>query len=101
MRYELGLDGNEFRPYRSTVERRLEAWLGRQETASVAFDDRQRAWLRQVVNVVAANTTLTVASLDVGRRAEAGGYGDFVDAFKDSRWQPGELVDELDRELGA
>lgn len=101
MRYELGLDGNEFRPYRSTVEGRLEAWLARQETAGVAFDHRQRTWLRQAVNVVAANATLTVASLDVGRRAEAGGYGDFVDAFKDSRWQPGELVNELDRELGA
>ncbi|MEV5199678.1 DEAD/DEAH box helicase family protein [Streptomyces sp. NPDC053720] len=101
MRYELGLDGNEFRPYRSTVEGRLEAWLARQETAGVTFDDRQRTWLRQVVNVVAANATLTVASLDVGRRAEAGGYGDFVAAFKDSRWKPGELVDELDRELGA
>ncbi|MEU2869305.1 DEAD/DEAH box helicase family protein [Streptomyces olivoreticuli] len=101
MRYELGLDGNEFRPYRSTVEGRLEAWLARQETAGVAFDDRQRTWLRQVVNVVAANATLTVASLDEGRRAAVGGYGDFVDAFKDSRWQPGELVNELDRELGA
>ncbi|MEU2857556.1 DEAD/DEAH box helicase family protein [Streptomyces mirabilis] len=101
MRYELGLDGNEFRPYRSTVESRLESWLARQQTAGVAFDDRQRAWLRQVVNVVAANATLTVASLDEGRRAAAGGYGDFVDAFKDSRWLPGELVDELDRELGA
>ncbi|MFK0148812.1 DEAD/DEAH box helicase family protein [Streptomyces griseus] len=101
MRYELGLDGKEFRPYRSTVEGRLEAWLARQETAGVAFDKRQHAWLRQVVNVVAANATLTVASLDEGRRAEAGGYGDFVDAFKDGRWKPGELVDELDRELGA
>ncbi|MGG7571675.1 DEAD/DEAH box helicase family protein [Streptomyces sirii] len=101
MRYELGLDGNEFRPYRSTVEGRLEAWLARQETAGVAFDKRQQAWLRQVVNVVAANATLTVASLDEGRRAEAGGYGDFVDAFKGGRWKPGELVDELDRELGA
>ncbi|QHC31173.1 DEAD/DEAH box helicase family protein [Streptomyces sp. HF10] len=101
VRYELGLDGNEFRPYRSTVEGRLEAWLARQETAGVAFDNRQRAWLRQVVNVVAANATLTVASLDEGRRAAAGGYGDFVDAFKDGRWKPGELVIELDRELGA
>ncbi|MGW6237464.1 DEAD/DEAH box helicase family protein [Streptomyces sp. NPDC055094] len=101
MRYELGLDGKEFRPYRSTVEGRLEAWLARQEAAGVAFDKRQHAWLRQVVNVVAANATLTVASLDEGRRAEAGGYGDFVDAFKDGRWKPGELVDELDRELGA
>lgn len=101
MRYELGLDGKEFRPYRSTVERRLEAWLARQETAGVTFDDRQRAWLRQVVNVVAANATLTAASLDEGRRAAVGGYGDFVDAFKHSRWHPGELVDELDRELGA
>ncbi|MGW0979583.1 DEAD/DEAH box helicase family protein [Streptomyces xiamenensis] len=101
MRYELRLDGNEFRPYRSIVEGRLEGWLARQETAGVAFDDRQRAWLRQVVNVVAANATLTVASLDEGRRAAAGGYGDFVDAFRDGRWKPGELVDELDRELGA
>ncbi|MEU5953606.1 DEAD/DEAH box helicase family protein [Streptomyces sp. NPDC047525] len=101
VRYELGLDGKEFRPYRSTVERRLEAWLARQETAGVDFDDRQQTWLRQVVNVVAANATLTVPSLDEGRRAEAGGYGDFVDAFKDTRWQPGELVNELDRELGA
>ncbi|MFE0134979.1 DEAD/DEAH box helicase family protein [Streptomyces sp. NPDC059037] len=101
MRYELGLDGKEFRPYRSTVEGRLEAWLSRQETSGVVFDDRQRVWLRQVVNVVAANATLSVASLDEGRRAAVGGYGDFVDAFKDSRWQPGELVDELDRELGA
>jgi type I restriction enzyme R subunit len=101
VRYELGLDGNDFQPYRSTVERRLEEWLARQEAAGVAFDQRQRTWLEQVVHVVAANATLTPASLDEGRRAEAGGYGDFVDAFKGSRWQPAELVDELDRELGA
>ncbi|WP_415954336.1 DEAD/DEAH box helicase family protein [Streptomyces sp. KLOTTS4A1] len=101
MRYELGFDGDEFRPYRSTVECRLQGWLARQQTAGVTFDDRQQTWLREVVNVVAANATLTVASLSEGRRAAAGGYGDFVDAFKDSRWQPKDLVDELDKELGA
>ncbi len=101
MRFELGLDGDEFRPYRSTVEGRLEAWLARQDTAGVTFDERQRAWLRRIADAVAANATVSVASLDEGARRRAGGYGAFVDAFKDSRWEPGKLVDELDRELGA
>ncbi|MFD9371373.1 DEAD/DEAH box helicase family protein [Streptomyces sp. NPDC060020] len=101
MRYELRLDGEEFRPYRSTVEGRLAAWLARQETAGVTFDERQWAWLRRIADAVVANATVSVASLDEGARRRAGGYGDFVDAFKDTRWQPGELVDELDRELGS
>ncbi|MFB8205531.1 DEAD/DEAH box helicase family protein [Kitasatospora purpeofusca] len=101
MRYELGLDGDEFRPYRSTVEGRLVAWLARQETAGVTFDERQRAWLRRIADAVVANATVNVASLDEGARRRAGGYGDFVDAFNGTRWEPGELVDELDRELGA
>ncbi|MCE4948749.1 DEAD/DEAH box helicase family protein [Streptomyces albulus] len=101
MRFELGLDGDEFRPYRSTVESRLEAWLARQDTVGVTFDERQQAWLRRIADAVVANATVSVASLDEGTRRRAGGYGDFVDAFKDSRWEPGELVDELDRKLGA
>ncbi|MYT31710.1 MULTISPECIES: DEAD/DEAH box helicase family protein [unclassified Streptomyces] len=101
MRFELGLDGDEFRPYRSTVEDRLEAWLARQETAGVTFDEQQLMWLRMVVDVVAANATVSVSSLNEGPRLHAGGFGAFVDAFEDSRWTPGELVDELDRELGA
>ncbi|MGW3013794.1 DEAD/DEAH box helicase family protein [Streptomyces sp. NPDC001219] len=101
MRFELGLDGDEFRPYRSTVEDRLDRWLARQETAGVTFDEQQLKWLRMVVDVVAANATVSVSSLNEGPRLHAGGFGAFVDAFEDSRWRPGELVNELDRELGA
>ncbi|WNM29209.1 DEAD/DEAH box helicase family protein [Streptomyces sp. Li-HN-5-11] len=101
MRYELGFDGEDFQPYRSTVESRLEGWLARQETAGVTFDDRQRAWLRRVADVVAANATVSVKSLMEGHRRMEGGYGDFVDAFRNSRWEPVKLVDELDKELGA
>jgi type I restriction enzyme R subunit len=101
MRYELGFDGEDFQPYRSTVESRLDGWLARQETAGVTFDDRQRAWLRRVTDVVAANATVSVKSLMEGHRRMEGGYGDFVDAFRNSRWEPVKLVDELDKELGA
>ncbi|MCW7986896.1 type III restriction enzyme [Streptomyces platensis subsp. clarensis] len=101
LRFELGLDGEEFRPYRSTVEGRLQAWLARQRTAGVTFDEQQLEWLHRVMGVVAANATIEVPSLDKGLCAKAGGYGDFVAAFAGSAWEPEELVDELDRELGA
>ncbi|MER7035204.1 type I restriction-modification enzyme R subunit C-terminal domain-containing protein, partial [Streptomyces albidoflavus] len=101
LRYELGLDGEEFRPYRSTVEGRLEAWLARQRTAGVIFNEQQLGWLSRITGVVAANATVQVGSLDKGLCAKAGGYGHFVATFDGAAWEPEELVDELDRELGA
>lgn len=101
LRYELGLDGEEFRPYRSTVEGRLEAWIARQRTAGVIFNEQQLGWLSRIMGVVAANATVQVGSLDKGLCAKAGGYGDFVATFDGGAWEPEELVDELDRELGA
>ncbi|WP_432069112.1 DEAD/DEAH box helicase family protein [Streptomyces sp. AA1529] len=102
LRYEMGLDGEAFRPYGSTVERRLDGWLARQEQAGVTFDPRQREWLELIARVVASRATVDINALDVGEcQHVGGGRNGFFRAFADSGWEPEVLVNELDKELGA
>ncbi|XUL90384.1 DEAD/DEAH box helicase family protein [Streptomyces galilaeus] len=101
LRLELGLDGEDFRPYPSTVEARLEDWLARQDTVGVTFTEDQLKWLDLITGVVSRSATVTWDALDVGPcLEEGGGRGAFIEAFRGD-WQPEELIDELDRELGA
>ncbi|MFI9261407.1 DEAD/DEAH box helicase family protein [Streptomyces sioyaensis] len=101
LRFELGLDGKEFRPYRDTVEGRFREWLARQETAGVTFTEEQQKWLRLIAGVVANSATVSVEALDQGPCRDAGGWKKFATAFGGGAWMPDVLVDELDRELGA
>ncbi|WP_327709883.1 DEAD/DEAH box helicase family protein [Streptomyces sp. NBC_00464] len=102
LRCELKLDGGEFRPYRDTVGLRFREWLARQETAGVTFTEEQRRWLKHVANVVATSAAVSVDALDQHAvcRAE-GGWSRFRTVFAGGTRNPGELIDELDRELGA
>ncbi|WP_432023234.1 DEAD/DEAH box helicase family protein [Streptomyces parvus] len=102
LRFELGLDGNEFRAYRDTVELRFQEWLARQETAGVTFTDEQQEWLRRVVGVVATSATVSLEALDQHALCRAeGGWTRFREVFEGDLRTPDELIDELDRELGA
>ncbi|WP_329456677.1 DEAD/DEAH box helicase family protein [Streptomyces sp. NBC_01497] len=102
LRFELGLDGDEFRPYRDTVELRFQEWLARQETAGATFTEDQQEWLRRIVGVVATSATVSLDALDQHAvcRAE-GGWSKFREVFEGGPRTPDELIDELDRELGA
>ncbi|MFD5483558.1 DEAD/DEAH box helicase family protein [Streptomyces hawaiiensis] len=102
LRCELKLDGGEFRPYRDTVGLRFRKWLARQETAGVTFTEEQSRWLERVANVVATSATVSVDALDRHAvcRAE-GGWSRFRTVFAGGTRTPGELIDELDQELGA
>ncbi|MDU0254835.1 DEAD/DEAH box helicase family protein [Streptomyces sp. PU10] len=102
LRFELGLDGDEFRPYRDTVELRFQEWLARQETAGATFTEDQRTWLRLIVGVVATSATVSVEALDQHALCrDEGGWSGFREAFAEGTRTPDELIDELDRELGA
>ncbi|MCW8384097.1 DEAD/DEAH box helicase family protein [Streptomyces justiciae] len=102
LRCELKLDDGQFRPYRDTVGLRLREWLARQETAGVKFTEEQRGWLGRVANVVATSAAVSADALDQHAvcRAE-GGWSRFRTVFSGEVRTPGELIDELDRELGA
>ncbi len=101
LRFELGLD-EEFRPYRDTVELRFQEWLARQEAAGSTFTDEQQAWLRRIVSVVATSATVSVEALDQHALCRAvGGWSKFREAFDAGPRTPDELIDEMDRELGA
>ncbi|MGW7477077.1 DEAD/DEAH box helicase family protein [Nonomuraea muscovyensis] len=102
LRFELGLDGNEFREYSETVQIRFRAWLARQETAGAIFTPEQHAWLLRVVRVVTASATVSLDSLEHDDACrDAGGWSGFAGAFAGSRLAPDTLLEELDRELGA
>ncbi|MFJ4190362.1 DEAD/DEAH box helicase family protein [Kitasatospora sp. NPDC089509] len=102
LRYELGLDGDVLRPYRDTVELRFHEWLARQQTAGATFTEEQRSWLRRIVNVVATSATVSVEALDQHALSRAeGGWSRFREVFKGGLRTPDELIEELDRELGA
>ncbi|MCP9207147.1 DEAD/DEAH box helicase family protein [Streptomyces sp. NEAU-Y11] len=102
LRFELELDGDEFRPYRDTVELRFQTWLARQETAGVTFTKEQQVWLRLVVGVVSTSATVSLEALDQHALCrDAGGWSGFREVFAGCERMPDELIDELDRELGA
>ncbi|MER5349039.1 DEAD/DEAH box helicase family protein [Kitasatospora sp. NPDC002551] len=102
LRFELGLDGDEFRPYRDTVEVRFQEWLARQETAGVTFTEEQQKWLRLVMGVVSTSATVSLEALDQHALCrDEGGWSRFRKVFEGDRRSPNELIDELDRELGA
>ncbi|WP_406478356.1 DEAD/DEAH box helicase family protein [Streptomyces platensis] len=102
LRFELGLDGGDFRPYRDTVELRFQQWLARQETAGVTFTEEQRSWLKRVVNVVATSAAVSAEALDQHARCRAeGGWSAFRVVFERGNRAPDELINELNQELGA
>ncbi|MFF2066797.1 MULTISPECIES: DEAD/DEAH box helicase family protein [unclassified Streptomyces] len=102
LRCELKLDGGGFRPYRDTVKLRLGEWLARQETAGVTFTEDQRRWLERVANVVATSAAVSVDALDQHAVCRAaGGWSRFRTVFAGGTRTPSELIDELDRKLGA
>ncbi|MFI9836365.1 DEAD/DEAH box helicase family protein [Nonomuraea sp. NPDC051941] len=102
LRYELGIDGGEFRPYRETVELRFREWIARQGSAGVTFTDEQQEWLRRVADVVAKSATVSLDSLEQDAECrDAGGWPGFAQTFADSTLAPDTLLEDLDRELGA
>lgn len=67
----------------------------------MTFTEEQLKWLSLITGVVARSATVTWDALEVGPcLEEGGGQGAFIEAFRDG-WQPEELIEELDRELGA
>ncbi|MFB7280919.1 DEAD/DEAH box helicase family protein [Streptomyces hydrogenans] len=102
LRYELGLDGGDFRPYRDTVDLRFQEWLARQETAGATFTEEQLGWLKRIAKVVATSATVSVDALEQHALCRAeGGWSRFRAVFAEGTRTPDELINELDRELGA
>ncbi|MEU4950678.1 DEAD/DEAH box helicase family protein [Streptomyces lavendulae] len=102
LRHELQLDGEGFRPYRDTVELRFQKWLARQETAGVTFTEEQQKWLQIIMSVVATSATVSPEALDQHARCrDEGGWTRYRKVFEGGPRTPAELIDELDRELGA
>ena len=103
LRYELegGADGRATppRPHAEAVEERYAAWLTRQDQAGVAFTDTERWWLDRIAEATIQRVRFDTADLDYAPFTKMNGTDGFLAEFGEERAE--EILDELDRELGA
>ncbi len=97
LRYTLGLDV-ELVPYREVVERRYAEWLLQQEQRGSVFDQNQRWWLDNMVEVVVNSAGVTTDDLQVAPFDERGGVDGIV---RDLGPRAGEILTALNEELTA
>ncbi|MFI1831120.1 DEAD/DEAH box helicase family protein [Streptomyces sp. NPDC020412] len=103
LRYELagGADSGAKppRPHGEVVRALYAAWLTRQEQAGAAFTERERWWLDRIVHIMVDRVRFDTADLDYAPFTQRNGTDGFLAVFGDTRAE--EILDELDRELGA
>jgi type I restriction enzyme R subunit len=103
MRYELAGGGEQGaaapRPHEEAVRERYAAWLTRQEQAGVTFTDTERWWLDHIAGATIERVRFDTADLDYAPFTKMNGTDGFLAEFGEARAE--EILDELDRELGA
>lgn len=97
VRFTVGVD-DKLVPYVQRVTERYAAWLAQQEQAGVAFTDRERWWLDNMVKVIANSAGIRTEDLDDAPFIERGGTDG---ALRDLGDRAGDLIDELNKELTA
>ncbi|MFF7439469.1 DEAD/DEAH box helicase family protein [Streptomyces sp. NPDC008122] len=103
LRYELGGGAERGaakpRPHEEVVRERYAAWLARQEQAGVRFTKHERWWLDHIVGATVERVRFDTADLDYAPFSTRNGTDGFLAEFGEARAD--EILDELDRELGA
>ncbi|WP_345132543.1 DEAD/DEAH box helicase family protein [Streptomyces mexicanus] len=87
------------RPHEETVRERYAAWLARQEQMGSRFSERQRWWLDHIVGATIERVRFDTADLDYAPFTTRNGTDGFLAEFGEAKAE--EIIDELDRELGA
>ncbi|MCK1818891.1 DEAD/DEAH box helicase family protein [Streptomyces sp. XM83C] len=87
------------RPHQEAVQERYAAWLARQEQAGVTFTEAERWWLDHIVRATVDRVRFDTADLDYAPFTKRNGTDGFLAEFGEVRAE--EILDELDRELGA
>jgi len=103
LRYELegGVESGAEppRPHEEAVRERYAAWLARQEQSGVAFTRHERWWLDHIATATAKHVRFDTADLDYAPFTMRNGTDGFLAQFGETRAE--DILDELDRELGA
>jgi type I restriction enzyme R subunit len=103
MRYELAggaaRGATPPRPHEEAVRERYAAWLAQQEQAGVTFTDTERWWLDHIAGATIERVRFDTADLDYAPFTKMNGTDGFLAEFGEERAE--EILDELDRELGA
>ncbi|MFJ1649917.1 DEAD/DEAH box helicase family protein [Streptomyces sp. NPDC088337] len=87
------------RPHGEAVRERYTGWLARQEQAGVTFTDNERWWLDHIATATVKHVRFDTADLDYAPFIKRNGTDGFLAEFGETRAE--EILDELDRELGA
>ncbi|MEU0433282.1 DEAD/DEAH box helicase family protein [Streptomyces sp. NPDC006290] len=87
------------RPYEEVVRERYAAWLARQKQSGADFTEPERWWLDHIVGATIERVRFDTADLDYAPFSTRNGTDGFLAAFGVHRAD--EILDELDRELGA
>ncbi|MEU9029298.1 DEAD/DEAH box helicase family protein [Streptomyces sp. NPDC048383] len=87
------------RPHEEVVRERYAAWLARQEQSGVSFSKRERWWLDHIVGATIERVRFDTADLDYAPFTTRNGTDGFLAEFGANRAE--EIIDELDKELGA
>ncbi|MER6103410.1 DEAD/DEAH box helicase family protein [Streptomyces sp. NPDC001832] len=103
LRYELAggaKQGTEPpRPHAEVVRERYAAWLAKQEQAGVTFTKAERWWLDHIAGATVERVRFDTADLDYAPFTMRNGTDGLLAEFGEARAE--EILDELDRELGA
>ncbi|WP_424891162.1 DEAD/DEAH box helicase family protein [Streptomyces sp. XH2] len=87
------------RPHEEAVRERYAAWLARQEQAGMTFTKTERWWLDHITRATIQHVRFDTADLDYPPFTKMNGTDGFLAEFGEARAD--EILDELDRELGA
>ncbi|MFF0683381.1 DEAD/DEAH box helicase family protein [Streptomyces tendae] len=103
MRYELeggaGKGAERPRPHDEVVRERYAAWLAKQAQAGVTFTEHERWWLDHIAAATVKHVRFDTADLDYAPFTKRNGTDGFLAQFGETRAE--DILDELDRELGA
>jgi type I restriction enzyme, R subunit len=97
VRYGLGKD-YELTPYRESVDRRFDEWLGKQKESGEQFTSEQLRWLAMIKEHIATSMQITVDDFDNVPFYDKGGVMKVYNLFGD-RFNT--ILDELNEVLAA
>ncbi len=97
LRFTLG-DDNELVPYATRVQERYAGWLAQQEQTGVVFSRRERWWIDNMAEVIAASAGITPADLDQAPFTERGGIDG---ALRDLGDRTATVLEQLNTQLTA
>lgn len=97
VRRAVGLD-ETLTPYDTSVRRRFQNWILRRNAGPVQFAEDQTEWLRRIRDQIALSVSVELEDLNYAPFGADGGVARHYQLFGD---RGGEILDEINREVGA